>query len=78
VTGPRRAGATNEEPTVRTLLNFLRREDGATAVEYAAALGVLILSLGAVSQLNNGTKATFEASGGQIGTYGTTTTAVGS
>lgn len=63
---------------MRAIRAFLRAEDGATAVEYAVALALLVLSLGAVSRLNSGTAATFTAYGGQVATYGTSTTAVGS
>jgi Flp pilus assembly pilin Flp len=62
---------------MRQMLNFLRREDGATAVEYAAALALLVLALGAATKLNQGTQATFNSSSGQMGVYDTTTTTVG-
>ena len=55
----------------RWVANFLRRESGATAVEYAVGLAVTVaVFAAATTAMNAGAKQTFRGVSGQVGTYG--------
>jgi pilus assembly protein Flp/PilA len=53
---------------VRPLLDFLRREDGPTAVEYAVMLAlIIVVCIAAITTVGTKTNATFNAVGSQLG-----------
>ena len=52
-----------------SVVRFLKREDGPTAVEYAVMLSlIIVVCLLAVSALGTGACATFSTVGGSVGT----------
>ena len=53
---------------IRSVLDFLQREDGPTAVEYAVMLSlIIVICLSAISVLGAGASATFDSVGQTIG-----------
>lgn len=56
---------------MRRVVEFLRREDGATAAEYAVGLACVALALAlVVGLLNNSAGQAFQSMSGSVGTYG--------
>jgi pilus assembly protein Flp/PilA len=54
---------------VRNVVEFLKREDGPTAVEYAVMLAlIIVVCLAAISVLGKNASSTFSAVGQSIGT----------
>ena len=52
----------------QAFVNFLKREDGPTAVEYAVMLAlIIVVCVGAVTTLGNNAKTTFTNVGNTIG-----------
>ena len=52
----------------RALKNFLRREDGPTAVEYAVMLAlIIVVCITAITTVGTKTNATFNTVGSQLG-----------
>jgi pilus assembly protein Flp/PilA len=48
--------------------DFLRREDGPTAVEYAVMLAlIIVVCIGAISYIGSNANATFNTVGSQLG-----------
>ena len=48
----------------RSVVNFLKREDGPTAVEYAVMLAlIMVVCIGAISALGNNANGTFGVAG---------------
>ena len=62
------------KPTRRMLwriVQFLRREDGPTAVEYAVLLALIVLvSLASIRALGPAVLSAFQSSSSTVGTYG--------
>ncbi len=57
----------NELLAMRAVLNFLRCEDGPTAVEYAVLLAMIVLAcVGAVNTMANATASSFDDSATQL------------
>jgi len=55
------------------LKRFLKSEDGPTAVEYAVMLSlIVVVCIGAVTQIGTSANATFTSVAGQLGTGGST------
>jgi pilus assembly protein Flp/PilA len=53
---------------VRPVLDFLRREDGPTAVEYAVMLAlIIVVCIAAITTIGTNANATFETVGSQLG-----------
>lgn len=53
----------------RNLVNFLKREDGPTAVEYAVMLAlIIVVCIAAVTTLGKNANSTFTQVGSTIGT----------
>jgi pilus assembly protein Flp/PilA len=53
---------------VDTVREFLRREDGPTAVEYAVMLAlIIVVCIAAITTLGNNTKNTMESVAGTLG-----------
>jgi pilus assembly protein Flp/PilA len=53
---------------VRPVLDFLRREDGPTAVEYAVMLAlIIVVCITAITTIGTNANATFETVGRQLG-----------
>jgi pilus assembly protein Flp/PilA len=53
------------------LADFVRREDGPTAVEYAVMLAlIIVVCIGAISLIGSNANATFETVGSQLGGTG--------
>ena len=53
------------------LANFLRREDGPTAVEYAVMLAlIIVVCITAITTLGTNTNSTFQQVGAQVGGTG--------
>jgi pilus assembly protein Flp/PilA len=56
---------------IRSVISFLRREDGPTAVEYALLLGLLVgACVASISALGPAAGDTFRSSTATVGTYG--------
>jgi pilus assembly protein Flp/PilA len=54
--------------TVSWAAEFLRREDGPTAVEYAVMLAlIIVVSIAAIQYVGSNANATFNAVGSQLG-----------
>jgi pilus assembly protein Flp/PilA len=54
---------------VHRVADFLKREDGPTAVEYAVMLSlIIVVCLAAISALGTNASATFNTVGQQVGT----------
>ena len=54
---------------MRNIVNFLKREDGPTAVEYAVMLAlIIVVCLVAITALGKNASATFNTVAQQIGT----------
>lgn len=52
---------------VRSVVKFLQREDGPTAVEYAVMLAlIIVVCIAAITALGSNTSQTFSYVGGQI------------
>ena len=52
----------------QALVNFLKREDGPTAVEYAVMLAlIIVVCIAAITTLGNNAKSTFTTVGNTIG-----------
>ncbi len=61
----------NQPSFLSRCLEFLREEDGPTAVEYAVMLALIVaVCIGTVSTLAEATKASFDASQEAIGNAG--------
>jgi pilus assembly protein Flp/PilA len=55
----------------KNLVNFLKAEDGPTAVEYAVMLAlIIVVCIGAITTLGNNAKTTFTSVGTTIGGTG--------
>ena len=55
----------------RSLIHFLQREDGPTAVEYAVMLAlIIVVCIGAITTLGNNANSTFTSVGTTIGGTG--------
>jgi len=55
----------------KSVLAFLRNEDGPTAVEYAVMLAlIIVVCITAITMLGTNANATFQAVGAQIGQTG--------
>jgi pilus assembly protein Flp/PilA len=53
---------------LKSLVNFLKREDGPTAVEYAVMLAlIIVVCIAAITTLGTNAKATFTSVGTSIG-----------
>jgi pilus assembly protein Flp/PilA len=53
------------------VVEFLKKEDGPTAVEYAVMLAlIIVVCLAAISTLGNNANATFDTVGQRIGSAG--------
>jgi pilus assembly protein Flp/PilA len=53
------------------LVQFLKNEDGPTAVEYAVMLAlIIVVCITAITTLGTNANATFQAVGAQVGTTG--------
>ena len=53
---------------VQSAVNFLKREDGPTAVEYAVMLAlIIVVCIAAITTLGNNAKGTFTSVGTTIG-----------
>jgi len=53
---------------LKTIVNFLKREDGPTAVEYAVMLAlIIVVCIAAITTLGNNADKTFSSVGGTIG-----------
>ena len=53
---------------VKSVLHFLRHEDGPTAVEYAVMLSlIVVVCLAAITALGKNASATFDTVGQQVG-----------
>ena len=53
----------------KSLVNFLKREDGPTAVEYAVMLAlIIVVCIAAITTLGKSTSSTFSYVSGQITT----------
>ena len=51
------------------VVNFIKREDGPTAVEYAVMLSlIVVVCLAAITALGKNASATFDTVGQQVGT----------
>jgi len=51
-----------------SVVNFLKREDGPTAVEYAVMLAlIIVVCIAAITTLGNNAKSTFTSVGTSIG-----------
>jgi pilus assembly protein Flp/PilA len=51
-----------------SVVNFLRREDGPTAVEYAVMLAlIIVVCIAAITTLGSNANATFTTVGGAVG-----------
>ena len=54
--------------TLRSLVSFLKNEDGPTAVEYAVMLAlIVVVCITAITTLGTNANATFQAVGAQVG-----------
>jgi pilus assembly protein Flp/PilA len=52
----------------RVVINFLKREDGPTAVEYAVMLAlIIVVCIGAITTLGTNAKTTFTSVGTSLG-----------
>jgi pilus assembly protein Flp/PilA len=52
----------------RRVLNFLKREDGPTAVEYAVMLAlIIVVCIGAITTLGKNTNNTYKTVGNTVG-----------
>lgn len=52
---------------MKTFVNFLKREDGPTAVEYAVMLAlIIVVCLGAIAAIGTGANSTFETVQGKL------------
>jgi pilus assembly protein Flp/PilA len=70
-TNEQRVGLIKEDSTMRTLgqltLNFLKNEDGPTAVEYAVMLAlIIVVCITAISALGSNTSNTFVYVGNKV------------
>jgi pilus assembly protein Flp/PilA len=55
----------------QSVVNFLKREDGPTAVEYAVMLAlIIVVCITAITTLGTNANATFTAVGAQVGKTG--------
>jgi pilus assembly protein Flp/PilA len=55
----------------RSFVEFLRKEDGPTAVEYAVMLAlIVVVCIAAITALGSSTRNTFSFVGSQVGTAG--------
>jgi pilus assembly protein Flp/PilA len=55
-------------PFAKSLIRFVKAEDGPTAVEYAVMLAlIIVVCIGAVTTLGNNAKATFNSVAASIG-----------
>jgi pilus assembly protein Flp/PilA len=55
----------------KSVVEFLKKEDGPTAVEYAVMLAlIIVVCLAAIGTLGNNANATFGTVGARIGTTG--------
>ncbi len=55
----------------KSLVNFLKNEDGPTAVEYAVMLAlIIVVCITAITTLGTNANATFQAVGAQVGKTG--------
>jgi pilus assembly protein Flp/PilA len=55
------------ETAMKTFVNFLKREDGPTAVEYAVMLAlIIVVCLGAIAAIGTGANSTFETVQGKL------------
>jgi pilus assembly protein Flp/PilA len=53
---------------IRSALNFLKQEDGPTAVEYAVMLAlIIVVCIGAITTIGTNASATFTSVGNAIG-----------
>jgi pilus assembly protein Flp/PilA len=53
---------------VRSAWNFLKREDGPTAVEYAVMLAlIIVVCIGAITTLGGNAQSTFTSVGNAVG-----------
>jgi pilus assembly protein Flp/PilA len=53
---------------MKNLVNFLKREDGPTAVEYAVMLAlIIVVCIAAITTLGNNANSTFTSVGNAIG-----------
>jgi len=53
---------------LKSLVNFLKREDGPTAVEYAVMLAlIIVVCIAAITTLGNNANSTFTSVGNAIG-----------
>ena len=53
---------------LKTVVNFLKREDGPTAVEYAVMLAlIIVVCIAAITTLGSNANATFSNVGNSIG-----------
>ena len=53
---------------LKTVVNFLKREDGPTAVEYAVMLAlIIVVCIAAITTLGKNADATFSSVGNSIG-----------
>jgi pilus assembly protein Flp/PilA len=52
---------------MKSFINFLKREDGPTAVEYAVMLAlIIVVCLGAIAAIGTGANSTFETVQGKL------------
>jgi pilus assembly protein Flp/PilA len=53
---------------LKTIVNFLKREDGPTAVEYAVMLAlIIVVCIAAITTLGTNVKGTFTSVGNSLG-----------
>lgn len=58
--------------SIKNIVNFLKREDGPTAVEYAVMLAlIIVVCIAAVTTLGSNANATFDSVGQTIGSTST-------
>ncbi len=55
------------ENTMKTFINFLKKEDGPTAVEYAVMLAlIIVVCLGSIAAIGTGVNGTFTTVNGKL------------
>lgn len=55
----------------KSVVNFLKREDGPTAVEYAVMLAlIIVVCITAITSLGNNAKSTFNSVSNSVGSTG--------
>jgi pilus assembly protein Flp/PilA len=59
-------------PFAKTLVKFVKAEDGPTAVEYAVMLAlIIVVCIAAITTLGQNAKTTFTTTGATLGATGT-------